>query len=51
MLKVKNLIILSQKKSGNFDHGCKKNLLAFFCNLVWRFGLILTKILFSIEWK
>ena len=23
----------------------------FFCNLVSRFGLILTKILFSIEWK
>ena len=56
MLKVKNLTLLSQKnwkKGGNFDHGCKKNraLLYFFCNLVSRFGLILTKILFSIELK
>ena len=54
MLKVKNLTHLKQKKKGgNFDHGCKKNraLLDFFCNLVSRFGLILTKILFSIEWK
>ena len=56
MLKVKNLTLLSKKKwkkDGNFDHGCKKNraLLDFFCNLVSRFGLILTKILFSIEWK
>ena len=56
MLKVKNLTLLSQKnekKGGNFDHGCKKNraLLDFFCNLVSRFGLILTKILFSIKWK
>ena len=52
MLKVKNLTHLSKKKAGNFDHGCKKNraLLDFFCNLVSRFGLILTKILFSIEW-
>ena len=24
MLKVKNLTFLSQKKGGNFDHGCKK---------------------------
>ena len=41
------------KKGRNFDQGCKKNwaLLDFFCNLVLRFGLILTKILFSIEWK
>ena len=40
------------KKGGNFDHGCKKNraLLDFFCNLVSRFGLILIRILFSIEW-
>ena len=55
-VKVKNLTLLSQKKKkkgGNFDHGYKKNrtLLNFFCNLVSRFGLILTKILFSIEWK
>ena len=45
MLKVKNLTLLSPKKwkkGGNFDHGC---------NLVSRFGLNLTKILFSIEWK
>ena len=42
-----------KKKGGNFDHGCKKNraLLDFFCKVVSRFGLILTKILFSIEWK
>ena len=56
MLNVKNLTLLSQKKNekgGNFDHGCKKNrpLLDIFCNLVSRFGFILTKILFSIEWK
>ena len=49
MLKVKNLTHLTPKKSkkgGNFDHGCKKNraLLDCFCNLVSRFGLILTKI-------
>ena len=55
MLKVKNLTHLSKKKwkkGGNFDYGCKKNraLLDFFCNLVSRFGPILTKILFSIEW-
>ena len=56
MLKVKNLTDLSKKKKiekgGNFDHGCKKNraLLDFFWNLVSRFGLILTNILFSIEW-
>ena len=55
MLKVKNLTHLSKKKlkkGGNFDHGCKKNraLLDFVCNLVSRFGLLLTKILFSIEW-
>ena len=48
MLKVKNLTHLTpqkMKKGGNFDHGCKKNraLLDFFCNLVSRFGLILTK--------
>ena len=46
MLKVKNLTHLTQKKlkkGGNFDHGCKKN-------RALRFGLILTKILFSIEW-
>ena len=48
MLKVKNLTHLSKKKlkkGGNFDHGCKKNraLLDFFCNLVSRFGFILTK--------
>ena len=52
MLKVKNLTPQKLKKGVNFDHGCKKNraLLDFFCNLVSRFGLILTKILFSIEW-
>ena len=55
MLKVKNLTHLSKKKlkkGGNFDHDCKKNraLLDFFCNLVSRFGFLLTKILFSIEW-
>ena len=56
MLKVKNLTHLSKKKlkkGGNFDLGCKKNrapLDFFSCNLVSRFGLILTKILFSIEW-
>ena len=54
MLKVKNSTHLTppkMTKGGNFDHGCKKNraLLDFFCNLVSRFGLILTKILFSIE--
>ena len=45
MLKVKNLTPKKLKKGGNFDHGCKKNraLLDFFCNLVSRFGLILTK--------
>ena len=44
MLKVKNLTHLSKKKmekGGNFYHSC---------NLVSRFGLILTNILFSIEW-
>ena len=57
MLNVKNLTLLSQKKlkkGGNFDHGCKKKIelcLIFFCNLVSRFGLMLTKFLFSIEWK
>ena len=55
MLKVKNLTHLSKKKlkkGGNFYHGCKKNraLLDLFCNPVSRFGLILNKILFSIEW-
>ena len=55
MLKVKNLNHLSKKKlkkGGNFDHGCKKNralLDFFFCNLVSRFGFILTKQFFSIE--
>ena len=49
MLNIKNLTVLSPKnweKGGNFDHGCKKirALLDFFCNLVSRFGLILTKI-------
>ena len=56
MLKVKNLTLLSQKKwkkGGNLENGCKKNraLLDFFCNLVSRFGLILTEILFSIARK
>ena len=55
MLKVKNLTHVSKKKlkkGGNFDHGCKQIELCsiFFCNLVSRFGLILTEILFSIEW-
>ena len=55
MLNVKNLTLLSkknEKKGGNFDHGCIKiEFCSIFCNLVSRFGLILTKILFSIEWK
>ena len=55
MLNVKNLTQLTPKnlkKGGNFDHGCKKNraLPDFVCNLVSRFGLILTKVYFSIEW-
>ena len=49
MLNIKNLTLLipkNWKKGGNIDHGCQKNraLLDFFCNLVSRFGLILTKI-------
>ena len=48
MLKVKNLTLLSQKnekiKAGILTTVAKKN-------LVSRFGLILTKISFSIEWK
>ena len=51
MLNVKNLTHLSKKKlkkGGNFDHELCS---IFFCNLVSRFGLILTKTLFSIEWK
>ena len=34
------------KKGGNFDHGSKKYRarLVFFCNLLSRFALILTKI-------
>ena len=56
MLKVKRLTLFKlkiEKKGGNFDQGCKKNLSArfFFCNLVSRFSLILTKIWFSIECK
>ena len=40
------------KKGGNFDHGCKKNrALLGFCNLVSRFCLIVTKMLFSIEFS
>ena len=57
MLNVKNVALLSKKlkkKGENFDHGCTKKSSSarfFFCNLVSRFGLILVKILFSIEWK
>ena len=56
MLKVKNLTLLSQKnekKAGILTTVEKKSELCsiFFFNLVSRFGLILTKILFSIEWK
>ena len=51
MLKVKNLTHLSKKKrkkAGILTTVARK--IDFFCNLVSRFGLILTKILFSIEW-
>ena len=47
MLKVKNLTPLSQKNMREFW----PPLLIFFCNLLSRFCLILTKILFSIEYK
>ena len=51
MLKVKNLTLLSQKiykKGGNFDHGWPR----FFLQPSVAFWFdILTKILFSIEWK
>ena len=56
MLKVKNLTLLTQKnekKAGILTTVAKQIELCsiFFCNLVSRFGLILTKILFSVEWK
>ena len=56
MWNVKNLTLLSkknEKKAGILTTVAKKIELCsiFFCNLVSRFGLILTKILFSIEWK
>ena len=55
MLKVKNLTLLSQKnekKAGILTTVAKKSSSArFFCNLVSRFGLILTKIVLSIEGK
>ena len=52
MLKIENLTLLSPrkwKKAGILTTVAKKNraLLDFFGNLVSRFGLILTKILFS----
>ena len=55
MLKVKNLTHLTKKKwkkAGILTTVAKKIELCsiFFCNLVSRFGLILTKIMFSIEW-
>ena len=50
MLKVKNLTLLSQKKAGILTTVAKE-ICSIFCNLVSHFGLILTKILFSIEWK
>ena len=55
MLKVKNLTHLSKKKKKKRREFWprlqeKSALLDFFCNLVSRFGPILTKILFSIEW-
>ena len=55
VLKVKNLTHLSQKnekKAGILTTVARKIELCsiLFCNLVSRFGLILTKILFSIEW-
>ena len=56
MLKVKNLTLLSPqkiKKAGILTTVAKKIELCsiLFCNLVSRFGLMLTKMLFSIEWK
>ena len=56
MLKVKNVTLLSQKnekKAGILTTVAKKNraVVDFLCNIVSRFGLILTQILFSIEWK
>ena len=56
MLKVKNLAHLSKKKIEKrrefWPRLQEKSSSArfFVCNLVSRFGLILTKILFSIEW-
>ena len=46
MLNVKNLTLLSPQKWKK-----KSGILTTVANLVSRFGLILTKILFSIEWK
>ena len=56
MLKVQHLTLLKpniEKKAGIFYKGCKKNRaeLDFFCNLVSRFSLILTEVVFSIECK
>ena len=55
MLKVKNLTHLSKKKIEKRREFWprlqeKSSSARLFCNLVSRFGLILTKILFSIEW-
>ena len=56
MLKVKNLTPFNppknEKKAGILTTVARKIELCsiFFGNLVSRFGLILTKILFSIEW-
>ena len=53
---LKNVTLLSQqneKKAGILTTVAKKIELCsiFYCSLVSRFGLILTKIEFSIEWK
>ena len=53
MLKVKHLTLFKPKKwkkAGIFTKAAKK-IENFFCNLVSRFSLILTKIWFSIECK
>ena len=52
MLKIKNLTHLNKKneKRREFWPRLQEKSSSAFCNLVSRFGLILTKILFSIEW-
>ena len=56
MLKIKHLTLFKpkiEKKRREFLPSSQKNrpLLDFFCNLVSRFSLILTKVCFSIECK